>query len=383
MTTGRCVIGACFGDEGKGLMTDYFASRAMESGEPACVVRASGGVNAGHTVVTPDGKRHVHHHVGSGTLAGADTFLGRRFITNPLLFNKEVRELESMDLGCPLFYFHTHGRVTTWADMLLNEMIESKRGVDRHGSCGVGINETVERSIRRALGVGDLLDPNRVREYLDWMMGDYVPERLEELGITRETDERRWEYLHSETIRESWEHSALRLIFCPNVVFADDYTALERYDEVVFEGNQGLLLDQSYDEFHPHLTRANTGTRDVREILVDCDIDVVEICYVMRSYMTRHGNGPFPTHDPLMSFPDDTNAPNEWQGAMRFGALDAERVGRAIQDDFRPWLSTGLSPSIAVTHLDQVSSMDIALDVFLKRSYASVGPTRDHIIKNY
>ena len=65
----KVVIGANFGDEGKGLMTDYFASKSNKS----LVVRFNGGGQAGHTVTTKDGRRHVFHHFGSGIFAGADT----------------------------------------------------------------------------------------------------------------------------------------------------------------------------------------------------------------------------------------------------------------------------------------------------------------------
>jgi len=70
MTTVTAVIGANFGDEGKGLMTDVLASRAPSR---TLVVRANGGAQAGHTVVTPEGRRHVFGHVGSGALCGAPT----------------------------------------------------------------------------------------------------------------------------------------------------------------------------------------------------------------------------------------------------------------------------------------------------------------------
>ena len=131
------VIGANFGDEGKGLMTDYFSDKKT------VVVRHNGGAQAGHTVVTPDGIRHVFSHFGSGTLAGAATFLGPRFIINPLLWKKELGILKKMGFDPKVFY--AGGLVTTPYDMLINEEIERSRGDGRHGSCGVGINETVTR----------------------------------------------------------------------------------------------------------------------------------------------------------------------------------------------------------------------------------------------
>lgn len=80
MGSAIAVIGAGFGDEGKGLMTDYCCQRPKYT----TVVRFNGGAQAGHTVVTPDGRRHVFSHFGSGTLRGAATFLSRFFICNPI-----------------------------------------------------------------------------------------------------------------------------------------------------------------------------------------------------------------------------------------------------------------------------------------------------------
>src|ERR1041384_2446319 len=87
------VIGANWGDEGKGLITDYLAAKEPDS---SLVIRFNGGANAGHTVVTPAGLRHVFGHYGSGTLAGARTFLSRHFICNPILCNREFRHLREL-----------------------------------------------------------------------------------------------------------------------------------------------------------------------------------------------------------------------------------------------------------------------------------------------
>ena len=81
MKQASVVIGANFGDEGKGLMTDFLS-------EPeGVVVRFNGGAQAGHTVTEPGGTRHVFHHYGAGAFKGASTFLSRHFVSNPLLLD--------------------------------------------------------------------------------------------------------------------------------------------------------------------------------------------------------------------------------------------------------------------------------------------------------
>src|SRR5512145_1535019 len=87
------ILGANFGDEGKGLMTDCFAARAPSR---TLVVRTNGGAQAGHTVVTPSGRRHVFSHVGSGALSGAPTLLSRFFVSSPLLLEKEWPDLADL-----------------------------------------------------------------------------------------------------------------------------------------------------------------------------------------------------------------------------------------------------------------------------------------------
>ena len=85
MTRVIAVIGSGFGDEGKGLMTDYHSSQH----DDAVVIRSNGGAQAGHTVTLPTGERHVFSHFGSGSLNGTPTFLSSYFVSNPMLFVKE------------------------------------------------------------------------------------------------------------------------------------------------------------------------------------------------------------------------------------------------------------------------------------------------------
>ena len=135
----KIVSGANWGDEGKGLMTDYFSQKPN-----SIVVCSNGGSQRGHTVVTPDGIRHVFHHFGSGTFNGAATYLPKEFITNPLIFAQEYKELISKKI-IPNIYVHGDCMVSTPYDMMANQVIEESRGKQKHGSCGFGIFETIKR----------------------------------------------------------------------------------------------------------------------------------------------------------------------------------------------------------------------------------------------
>ena len=117
MNQTKIVIGANYGDEGKGLMTDYFCRRAINRGLTCLNVCTNGGPQRGHTVVAPDGRRHVFHHFGSGTLAGADTYFCDAFIVNPMVFRQEYEALSPIcnDL---VVYVNNSCRWTTPYDMI-------------------------------------------------------------------------------------------------------------------------------------------------------------------------------------------------------------------------------------------------------------------------
>src|SRR5262249_8795597 len=111
----KVVIGAGYGDEGKGLMTDALAA---SFGPAATVVRFNGGAQAGHTVTLASGRRHVFHHIGSGTLAGVRTFLSRFFVANPILFGPEIAALKSAGVT-PRIMIDPDAPITTPYDMMI------------------------------------------------------------------------------------------------------------------------------------------------------------------------------------------------------------------------------------------------------------------------
>ncbi|GAJ18287.1 unnamed protein product, partial [marine sediment metagenome] len=107
------VIGANFGDEGKGRIVDQISSTAES---PTVVVRYNGGAQAGHAVVTPEGNEHVFSHFGSGTYVGASTWLSDFFIGNPFLWTREYKELKSINPDCII---HPYMPLSTPYDMLI------------------------------------------------------------------------------------------------------------------------------------------------------------------------------------------------------------------------------------------------------------------------
>lgn len=400
----KIVIGASFGDEGKGLMTDYFAGDAATRGETTLVVCSNGGAQRGHTVkakCNATGQdtevRHVFHHFGSGTYAGADTYLPYFFILNPMLFVKEYFEIEEEYGGLPQVFVHSECFVSTPFDMILNQMLEEHRGNGRHGSCGMGIWETL---VRRGINYGNLMGmtDGEIRKYLGTDCRQYLWKRLKEKGVKDYRPEWR-EIIEDDGLIE---HYIEDLRFMQNYCEVADVNIFDRYDRVIFEGGQGLLLDRCRKEYGNNTTPSNTGIRNPYQLLKEYNLlknnqlqkvygtdndslekISVEVCYVSRTYLTRHGAGRFDEEcdkaDINPNMVDLTNVPNPHQGTIRYGKLSSKSLLRRIKEDFdSSSLPMAFEPrkTLAVTHINEYIS-----DIVKEADYISGGETRDSVEK--
>lgn len=356
MKKAYAVIGANFGDEGKGLMTDLFCRTEAS----VINIRSNGGAQAGHTVCTNDGKRHIFSHIGSGSFAGADTYLSEYFILNPMLFSKELEKL-GRDIG--KIFIDRRCKVTLPCDMLMNQFVETMRGNSRHGSCGVGIFETIVRSrdSRYALDYDYVLKADRdaVRELINKINNEYCCKRAAELGITGGAEKELLDILANDMLTENYLDD---LYAMAAICRGTDEQIIEEYDTAVFEGAQGLMLDQNREDYFPHLTPSDTGMKNIRAILNRLEKRDTEVCYVTRSFFTRHGAGRFDTESKAVAeeygLYDKTNAPNEFQGVFRYGWFDLPEFMASLALD-KKYIAKGEKISIAVTHLDMTDGMVI------------------------
>lgn len=347
------VIGAGWGDEGKGLVTDWISNNKTLN------VRYNGGAQAGHTVVTPEGDRHVFSHFGAGSFQGGRTLLADRFIVNPIFFLKEYNSFTQnrnllepyVDFGCP---------VTTPYDLIINQ--ELVRNQNLKTSCGVGINETVmrNRDRRYQFHMRDLIDDD-IGERLNFILERWVPERLEELklGVPEILLDR---LTHKRIIKNYIEDlqimmEKIQLVHAVDII--DDWP-----NDIVFEGAQGLKLCMSNLEDYPFLTPSATGLDYVLPLLDNlCFPTNPDIYYVTRTYITRHGSGPMP-HEygkPPGMVDDETNVTNEFQGVLRYSILDMRVLAKAIADDYEKtsWskLFGRFSKKLVLTCCDQTSGI--------------------------
>lgn len=312
----KVVIGASYGDEGKGMMAAKFATNYGSILQVA-VCRFSGGANAGHTVETSY-SHHVFHHFGAGTLEGIETILADEFVVNPVLFWREAMEL-SDKVETLNFAMSPHCKITTPYDVLCNQTLETTRASERHGSTGVGLGATMTREIDR--GVEFQVRHAKLGEEVIRNCLAAISDYYRNLGF--DVDGVDIEPFIKMTV--DMVDSAMYI--------EDTRNTLKRYDHVVFEGSQGLLLDQYSGDF-PHVTYARTGTSNLDLYLEG--FDSIEVCYVTRNHITRHGNGQLYGEVPKPdNMPDDlTNHHNEYQGSLRYAPIDSS-LGTRCNDDFR------------------------------------------------
>ncbi len=340
MSEAWVVVDLGFGDAGKGAMTDLLARDRGAS----LVVRFNGGAQAGHNVVTPDGRHHTFSQFCAGTLAGVPGLLGPAFLLHPLAMAFEAEHLREVGVADPWALVEVDERapVITPFQQAAGRIRELLRGADRHGTCGVGVGERVADGLSSpddALFARDLADRARVRRRLA-SQRERKREELRALGAGAAELEVFDDPDLVDRVVEAWSGVASALRVCsPERTEARIRSA----PVVVFEGAQGVLLDETWG-FHPHTTWSDCTPAGALALAGDRPTTVLG---VTRAYAVRHGQGPFPTEGSL-ALPEAHNADEGWQGRFRTGALDGVLLRYAIE-------VCGRVDALAVTCLDRVA----------------------------
>src|SRR5881396_2963114 len=271
------VVGAQWGDEGKGKIVDVLAERAD------LVVRYQGGANAGHTVDTGAGE-FVLHQIPSGIIQGAVCIVGNGVVLDPETFFQELDALTERGVRSDhKLYVSDRAHLTLPYHKLLDRAREQREKI---GTTGRGIGPTYEDKYgRRGVRVGDLRNLDRAKELVCTRVRA-ANEFLELLGSHERAD--------------SGEHVGLLDRLAPRLLpIAIDagrvvYEALQRGESVLLEGAQGALLDVDHGTY-PYVTSSNTtaGGAAVGAGIGPTAIDAV--LGVVKAYTTRVRNGPLPT----------------------------------------------------------------------------------------
>ncbi|WP_225727353.1 MULTISPECIES: adenylosuccinate synthetase [unclassified Nocardia] len=324
------VVDLGFGDAGKGATVDWLCAPEAGLGVSA-VVRFNGGAQAAHNVLAR-GRHHTFAQFGSGTFSGVPTLLSRHMLVEPIALAGEVRALAALGVRDPLSLLRIDGRalLTTPIHIAANRAREDARGASRHGSCGRGIGETAWYALEHdAPRVADCLRPDVLRAKLRELAAHYGP--LIAPGPHR--------YEPIDDLVDMYREFAAAIEFADDRLFAD----LARRGRLVFEGAQGVLLDE-WRGFHPHTTWSTVEPRHARAMLASIGARG-RVLGVTRTYMTRHGAGPFPTEDPALAIPESHNMIGPYQGAFRLGHLDPVLLWYAIE-------VCGGIDGLVVNHLD-------------------------------
>lgn len=276
------VVGAQWGDEGKGKVVDYLSSSAD------CVVRFQGGNNAGHTIVTGN-KKVIFHLLPSGVLhRNTLNLIGNGVVIDPESLQKEIRKVNS--LGFPVspknlrisYNCHLITPYHRYIDLFREEL----RGEKKIGTTGKGIGPAYEDKVGRiGIRMMDLLNPRTLQEKMELVMeARHIPKKgdpsrnLPSLKEITETLEQfgKWvqKYLADvgEILWEMWQKNA----------------------RILFEGAQGTYLDVDHGTY-PYVTSSNTVSS---QAFLGSGVGILPgtiVVGVSKGYTTRVGSGPFPT----------------------------------------------------------------------------------------
>lgn len=274
------VIGAQWGDEGKGKITDLL-SRSAD-----VVVRYQGGVNAGHTIVVKD-QTFKLHLIPSGILyPDTKCIIGSGTVIDPQVLIAELDKLQKLNVATDNLLISETAHVTMPYHRLIDKASEEYRGSHKIGTTGRGIGPTyADKSERTGIRMLDLMDEAGLRDQLKWTINhkNAILEKLYNLPPL-DVDQVIEEYLgYAKRLRPYVVDTSLKI-----------YDAVRRRRNILFEGAQGTLLDLDHGTY-PFVTSSNpvAGGACVGTGLGPTMID--RVIGVSKAYTTRVGEGPFPT----------------------------------------------------------------------------------------
>lgn len=274
------VIGAQWGDEGKGKITDLLSKSAD------VVVRSQGGVNAGHTIVVR-GQTFKLHLIPSGILyPDTECVIGSGTVIDPEELLEEIEQLKKFNISTDNLFISQTAHITMPYHRLLDKAFEERRGKYKLGTTGRGIGPTyADKSERIGIRVLDLINGDGNREKMEWTI-KYKNAILENLYDLPPLDPQKVisEYLdYAQRLRPYIIDSSLKIA-----------EAVKQKKNILFEGAQGTLLDLDHGTY-PYVTSSNpiAGGACVGAGVGPTIID--RVIGVAKAYSTRVGEGPFPT----------------------------------------------------------------------------------------
>ncbi len=276
----QIVVGAQWGDEGKGKIVDLLSEGAD------LVVRYQGGANAGHTVVIA-GKQFILHLLPSGILrAGKRCLLGNGVVIDPPNLFEEMAQVE--DAGISLkgrLGISPAAHVTLPYHRWLEQMEETALGVGRIGTAGRAIGPTYrDKSGRMGVRLSDLMHPERLRRRVESRVKMLVDPTGQQSPPGVDVDAVVAEYVGYGRILAEYVCDVSREV----------NTALDQGQRVILEGAQGTMLDLDHGTY-PYVTSSSTVSGGALTGVGLGPMCITGVTGVAKAYCTRVGNGPFPS----------------------------------------------------------------------------------------
>lgn len=366
------VVGAGYGDEGKGRITSFLANEYDV--DDTIVVISTGSAQRGHTAWNKDMTiRHVFHHFGSATLDGYATFIPYTYRINPLMFRKEYEELESLGIT-PTVYLDKYCSIVLPHHMIINQCVEELKAIDsrQSGSCGMGVYEStmrqifrdgtpfnVENFIKNIDNLEDMISGVFTEGYLQGRIMSYeIP--LTTADKINKYYEYRDVYNDRNIIKSFIDDFKFMLEHCVLVDSIEDVK--RRYHNFVFECSQGLGINQGAHILSNEFTPMQCGAYATVGLINSFEESErnITINYVTRWYATKHGGCAVPCFDESLHFEDKTNVYNKWQRNMTFGYLNINNLIHCItidKNNFKNEVHSVFNVNLFITCFDQIEDV--------------------------
>jgi adenylosuccinate synthase len=333
------VVGAQWGDEGKGKIVDWLSNRAD------VVVRFQGGHNAGHTLVVGN-QTYKLSLLPSGVVQGKPSVIGNGVVVDPWALLDEIARIEAQGVKITPQLLHLADNASLILPLHrdLDTAREAAAGANRIGTTGRGIGPAYEDKVgRRAIRVADLADPSALDGKID---------RL----LTHHNALRRGFNLPEATPGEllaALAEVAPRILPFARPVWRDLHDAVKARRKILFEGAQGALLDIDHGTY-PYVTSSNTVAG---QAAAGAGVGPRQVGYVLgivKAYTTRVGEGPFPTEL------KDENGRRLGERGHEFGTVTGRprRCGWFDAVIVRQTVTVGGMDGVALTKLDVLDGFE-------------------------
>ncbi len=275
------LIGAQWGDEGKGKATDLFGEKLQ------WVVRYQGGNNAGHTVVLPNGEKFALHLIPSGILTpGVKNVIGNGVVVDPSVLLSELRGLEERSVDTSGLLLSADAHLLMPYHVAIDKVSERFLGNKKIGTTGRGIGPCYQDKIARVgVRVADVLDESILTQKVEAAL-EFKNQVLSKIYNRRALDPRQ---VVDETmaLAEQFKHRIADTRLELNL-------ALERGETVLLEGSQGTMLDVDHGTY-PYVTSSNPTAGGAAVGSGIGPTRITKVLGILKAYTTRVGSGPFPT----------------------------------------------------------------------------------------